>query len=107
MIVTKKIVIAVAIISAIAIVAGIVALNWTQTTPVPTNSAQTWGGTHNSYDESVRDINNRVDTYFDRVEKKSTIPVDLGTIFVGAIIFGIVGLGWCGYEIRKKPTPAG
>ena len=103
----KRMIIIVAAISVAAIVAGIVALNWTQTAPAPTNSAQAWGGSHNSYDQTMKDIDNRMDTYFDRVEKKSTIPVDPGTMFVGAIVIGIIGLGWCGYEIRKKPTPNG
>ncbi|MDD4531411.1 MAG: hypothetical protein PHH21_01760 [Candidatus Pacebacteria bacterium] len=99
----KKMIGIVAVISVVVIVVGIVALNWAQATPAPTNSAQssTYGGLQKSMDNVGKDL--RSDSRF---QKEPMMPdIDPATISIAAIVGGLAGIAWCGYEIRRKPIP--
>lgn len=88
---------AVAVISALVIVAGIVAtiMNNTQTTvAAPSN----YDPTHNaggSLDKAVQNVMDQAHTS-DRGPKTS--PLDLETLFYAMIFGGFCGIGWSSYE---------
>ena len=92
MTVTKKIIIAVAIISAIAIVAGIVSPSWTQdqnTAPTQKYQPNTIGGSMLNAMEDVQS----------RPAPPSIPPISIPQAIMG---LGLLGLAWCGYETYPR-----
>lgn len=99
-IMVEKKVIAIAVLSVIIIIAGIIALtqNNSSATVAPQNS-------DTPYTDSMRSGWEKLDVSSSPPQNGS--PVNLSNIFIGMIVIGALGIAWSGYQATKKqPTGA-
>ena len=100
-IMVEKKVIAIAVISVIIIIAGIIAL--TQNNSSATVAPQNIQTSDNPYSN----LRNNMEGLEDSSGPKKGPTVDLSSLFIGLIAIGTAGIAWSGYQATKKqPTGA-